>query len=144
MMLPISGIIVPFTSLRNLTDATESSETLAYGSLPEEADEISRVDHSGTRHRRLPTLPMAQNPELGCIPPLLPPRYEIPPRPWKIVLVERGGCDFASKVRAAQERGAAAVVVGDGKLREDETDEEGRLRVSLITMFSPGQLDYSL
>lgn len=55
-----------------------------------------------------------------------------------IALVERGGdCDFATKVYAAQERGAAAVVVGDKKLRQDETDEEGRQRENLLTMFSP-------
>ena len=58
--------------------------------------------------------------------------------PYKIALVERGGCDFATKVRAAQERGAAGVVVGDMIGRPGETDEEGRERESLITMFSPG------
>ena len=54
-------------------------------------------------------------------------------------MVERGGCDFANKVRAAQERGAAGVIVGDGSLRDGETDEEGRRRENLITMFSPGK-----
>jgi hypothetical protein len=54
-------------------------------------------------------------------------------------LVERGGCDFAHKIRAAQERGAAAVVVGDGAARIGETDAEGLKREGLITMFSPGE-----
>jgi len=61
-----------------------------------------------------------------------------------VALIERGGCDFASKVRAAQERGAAAVVVGDGRAFEAETDDEGRLREGLITMFSPGTFDLGL
>ena len=55
-----------------------------------------------------------------------------------VALVERGSCDFARKVRAAQVRGAKAVIVGDGKAREEETEEEGRERENLITMFSPG------
>jgi hypothetical protein len=56
-----------------------------------------------------------------------------------IALIERGGCDFATKVRAAQERGAGGVIVGDGMARPGETEEEGRERESLITMFSPGE-----
>jgi len=52
--------------------------------------------------------------------------------------VQRGGCDFATKVRAAQERGAAGVIVGDMISHLGETEEEGRERESLITMFSPG------
>ena len=65
-------------------------------------------------------------------------RWTPPSEPYKIVLVQRGGCDFATKVRAAQERGAAGVIVGDMISHLGETEEEGRERESLITMFSPG------
>jgi hypothetical protein len=65
-------------------------------------------------------------------------RWTPPKAPFKIALVERGGCDFATKVRAAQERGAAGVVVGDMISHPGESEEEGRERESLITMFSPG------
>lgn len=65
-------------------------------------------------------------------------RWNPPSPPYKIALVERGGCDFATKIRAAQDRGAASVIVGDTTQRPGETDEEGRERESLITMFSPG------
>ena len=72
----------------------------------------------------------------------------MPEQPFKIALVERGGCDFATKVRAAQERGAGGVVVGDTIAREGESEEEGRERRGLITMFSPGtftlQIDFRL
>ncbi|GMK56341.1 hypothetical protein CspeluHIS016_0301810 [Cutaneotrichosporon spelunceum] len=76
-------------------------------------------------------------PERGCVTPAWPPtRPSYPVPPYTIALVERGGCDFAAKVLAAQERGAAAVVVGDSA-HPGETDEEGRARENLITMFSP-------
>lgn len=65
-------------------------------------------------------------------------RWTPPSEPYKIALVQRGGCDFATKVRAAQERGAAGVIVGDMISHLGETEEEGRERESLITMFSPG------
>ncbi|KAI9638764.1 uncharacterized protein MKK02DRAFT_11795, partial [Dioszegia hungarica] len=59
----------------------------------------------------------------------------------KVVLVERGGCDFATKVQAAQERGAGAVIVGD-RADEGESVEEGKKRTGgLITMFSPEDTD---
>lgn len=70
-------------------------------------------------------------------------RWNPPSIPYTIALVERGGCDFATKVRAAQERGAAGVIVGDTLARIGETDEEGRERESLITMFSPGMCNYA-
>ncbi|WVW87096.1 hypothetical protein I302_109153 [Kwoniella bestiolae CBS 10118] len=84
------------------------------------------------------------NSNLACLPPLGLPR--LPPHPpagesYQIVLVERGGCDFATKVRAAQDRGAHAVVVGDSVAHLGESDEEGRKRESLITMFSPEDTD---
>ena len=79
-------------------------------------------------------------PEQACLPlQNPPPPYEDPERPYKIALVERGGCDFATKVRAAQDRGASGVIVGDGTARDDESDEEGMQRENLITMFSPGR-----
>lgn len=81
----------------------------------------------------------ALHPDIACISPAWPPiRYTTPSKPFKIALVERGGCEFAVKVRAAQERGAAGVIVGDGELRVGEPEEEGRKREGLITMFSPG------
>jgi hypothetical protein len=67
-------------------------------------------------------------------------RWTPPSKPYKIALVQRGGCDFATKVRAAQERGAAGVIVGDMISHIGETEEEGREREALITMFSPGTL----
>ncbi|EIW71441.1 hypothetical protein TREMEDRAFT_73304 [Tremella mesenterica DSM 1558] len=80
----------------------------------------------------------SQDPGLACVSPIWPPiRFEKPKKPFKVAFVERGGCDFATKVRAAQERGAAGVVVGDSVARLGETDEEGRMRENLITMFSP-------
>ena len=81
----------------------------------------------------------ALSPSLACVPPLhSSTRYVIPSEPFTVALIERGGCDFATKVRAAQERGAGAVVVGDGMASQGETLEEGRARENLITMFSPG------
>lgn len=80
------------------------------------------------------------HPDFACVSPAWPPiRFHLPARPYKIALVERGGCDFAHKIRAAQERGAGAVVVGDGAARIGETDAEGLKREGLITMFSPGE-----
>jgi hypothetical protein len=77
-------------------------------------------------------------PERACVAPAWPPiRPAYPLPPYTIALVERGGCDFATKVLAAQERGAAAVIVGDSVAHPGETDEEGRARENLITMFSP-------
>ncbi|ORY34630.1 hypothetical protein BCR39DRAFT_513675 [Naematelia encephala] len=95
-------------------------------SLPPPRDSTTRVyDHS-----------------LACLPPAFPPiRYTPPSPPYTIALIERGGCDFATKVRAAQERGAAGVIVGDMKAREGETREEGLRRGGLITMFHPDDTD---
>jgi hypothetical protein len=70
-------------------------------------------------------------------------RYFPPQKPYSIALVERGGCDFATKVKATQARGVAGVIVGDGVARLGESDEEGRTRDSLITMFSPGKFRLS-
>ena len=79
------------------------------------------------------------NPGLACVGPAWPPvRFQTPKPPFHIAFIERGGCDFATKVRAAQERGAAGVIVGDSVARIGESDDEGRERENLITMFSPG------
>ncbi|WVO15016.1 hypothetical protein L204_102659 [Cryptococcus depauperatus] len=78
---------------------------------------------------------------LGCSPSPISRPPSTPKQPYKIVLVERGGCDFATKVRAAQQIGAAAVVVGDNAARVGETEDEGRRREGLITMFSPEDTD---
>lgn len=80
-------------------------------------------------------------PERACVQPAWPPiRPSYPSPPFTVALIERGGCDFATKVLAAQERGAAAVVVGDSVFHSGETEEEGRQRENLITMYSPGEL----
>jgi len=125
LSLPLSGTIHPFSTFLNYTRDSTSSDTPLF---PGAGDLFSS----------------AHNPEMGCIPSGFPIRYEDPPRPYRIALVERGECDFASKIKAAQERGAAGVVVGDGKAFPGETDDEGRLREGLITMFSPGTSKSSL
>jgi len=119
LTLPLAGTLHPFSFFLNYTKNTTQASTPLF---PGAGDTFSST----------------HNPELGCLPSSFPIRFEDPAKPYKIALVERGGCDFASKVRAAQERGAAAVVVGDGKAFEGESDDEGRLREGLITMFSPG------
>lgn len=83
-------------------------------------------------------LPAAGTPAQGCytLPPL--PRWHPPPTPYLVALVERGGCNFAQKVLYAQSRGAGGVIVGDSKAYPSESDEEGRERRGLLTMFSPG------
>ncbi|XAO22033.1 hypothetical protein I312_100796 [Cryptococcus bacillisporus CA1280] len=91
-----------------------------------------------------PSAPHSSSELLACIPSSTLPRP--PTRPGKsedvkIALIERGACDFATKVMAAQDRGAHAVVVGDMKARAGETDAEGRKREGLITMFSPDDTD---
>ncbi|KAL1412577.1 hypothetical protein Q8F55_000324 [Vanrija albida] len=110
--LPVAGVLVPFVSLK----------------LPGKHADTEAEAEAG-KH---------EAPERACLPPAWPPIRPHPPKaPYTVALVERGGCDFATKVRAAQERGAAAVIVGDSRARADETDEEGRSRENLITMFSP-------
>jgi hypothetical protein len=60
----------------------------------------------------------------------------------KIALVLRGHCPFSFKVLSAQQRGADAVIVADDAERRldgtMETDENGRKRTALLTMYSPG------
>ncbi|WRT69858.1 uncharacterized protein IL334_006849 [Kwoniella shivajii] len=105
--LPLSGFLISFS---NLPDTPKSSNTTS------------------------------TSPNQACVPPIGLPRP--PSLPSKaeganLVLIERGGCDFATKIRAAQDRGAHAVVVGDSIAHKDENDEEGQRRETLITMFSP-------
>lgn len=108
--LPLSGQLVSFTSLPP-TKFWPSTDGGASGALASDSQ--------------------------ACI-PATELRWTPPQPPYKIALVERGGCDFATKVQAAQERGAAGVVVGDMIGHPGESEEEGRERESLITMFSPG------
>ncbi|OCF39663.1 hypothetical protein I317_06518 [Kwoniella heveanensis CBS 569] len=127
--LPLSGYVTPFASLLNTTTPLLQGDDLNEAAL------------------------LSSIPELACLPPRSPVgRPSSPPdvgggnrkgdkKVVKIALVERGGCDFATKIRAAQERGAGAVVVGDSVARRGESDEEGRRRESLITMFSPEDTD---
>jgi len=125
--LPVSGTLVTFASL----PPPNSTKFAAIGADSAVGGQVPNPDFSSRESWNEP-------PERACVPRAWPPvRPSIPSEPYVIALVERGGCDFATKVRAAQERGVAAVVVGDKKLREGETDEEGRHRESLLTMFSP-------
>jgi hypothetical protein len=56
----------------------------------------------------------------------------------RIALIVRGHCSFSHKVRSAQARGADAVLVADDTASEEETEEQGRTRFGLLTMYSPG------
>lgn len=68
---------------------------------------------------------------------VLPPYEPDPSEPW-IALVQRGKCEFVSKVREAQRLGARAVVVGgDNPLKSGLPD-------TLINMYSPGKYPVSL
>lgn len=113
--------------------ASPSGETAASTSGNDNEDAASNgLGATGSRDDEAP--------ERACVAPAWPPiRPSYPLPPFTIALIERGGCDFATKVLAAQERGAAAVVVGDSVAHAGETDEEGRTRENLITMFSPGE-----
>ncbi|WVF68336.1 hypothetical protein IAT40_003101 [Kwoniella sp. CBS 6097] len=130
--LPLSGYITPFSFLLNDSQSAD-----------QQIDDLDVEDNV----RMSTTIP-----ELACLPPRSPVGRPSTPNKGgsgagrhknvvSIVLVERGGCDFATKIRAAQERGAGAVVVGDSVARRGESDEEGRRRESLITMFSPEDTD---
>ncbi|WVQ84792.1 hypothetical protein IAT38_006949 [Cryptococcus sp. DSM 104549] len=113
-LLPIAGYLTPFLSL----PAPSSPSDVADDSNDPSASVL--------------------DPALACLPPLHPfPRHSPPLSPPRIALIERGGCDFATKVRSAQDRGAAGVIVGDNAAHPGETREEGWRRESLITMFSP-------
>jgi hypothetical protein len=103
-----------------------------------------------TRDLQTTAIGKAALPAQACVPAAWPPIRWSPPAKIpgpkhgehgvKIALIERGGCDFATKVLAAQERGAGAVIVGD-TAAAGETREEGAKRAGgLITMFSPGTL----
>ncbi|GFZ49794.1 hypothetical protein JCM24511_07197 [Saitozyma sp. JCM 24511] len=119
--LPTHGFLVPFHNLPPLRSTSHHSHFESDGSAIHDQKPYD-WDH----------------PDFACVSPAWPPiRFHLPARPYKIALVERGGCDFAHKIRAAQERGAGAVVVGDGAARIGETDAEGLKREGLITMFSP-------
>lgn len=158
--LPITGTLVPFVDMpKPKPDVHENGDGAGVSPLPAHTVATSQPDQDTNRptsdsaassasldetwswksDSARPTLSSAPiPPERACVPPSWPPiRPHTPKAPFVIALVERGGCDFATKVRAAQERGAAAVVVGDSVARPGETDEEGRRRENLITMFSP-------
>lgn len=65
------------------------------------------------------------------------------PIPRKIALVLRGHCPFSFKVLSAQKRGADAVIVADDAERlidgSLESEDRGRKRTALLTMYSPGE-----
>lgn len=88
-----------------------------------------------------PDSPNATTDIYGCTPvtPILSSASSPRPRnDTRIALVVRGHCSFSHKVRAAQARGAGAVLVADDTASEDETEEQGRTRFGLLTMYSPG------
>lgn len=132
--LPVKGVLVPFVGLGEEQAMVESSNEATVGSSST-ADSSSTVDSSSTAESS------SEPPERACV-PVFRPRE--PKMTGQLALVERGGCDFATKVLAAQARGAAAVIVGDSVARAGETDAEGRLRENLITMFSPGEMNDSV
>lgn len=129
----MNGTMVAFQDLPNpKVDTVE----LGGSSLDRQSISDSESSSSSTQSMLRPRSDLP--PERACVPPTWPPIRPSPPKPpYVVALVERGDCDFATKVLAAQERGAAAVVVGDGVARAGETDEEGRKRENLITMYSP-------
>jgi hypothetical protein len=90
-----------------------------------------------------PTLPGSVNASAdiyGCSPvmPILPSESKTPRNDSRVALVVRGHCSFSHKVRSAQARGADAVLVADDTASMEETDEQGRTRFGLLTMYSPG------
>ena len=128
--LPFTGTLKPITELLSADDDNTSLTQSSYSedTLGSEQEAVSlQREHFDLRYA---------TPMQACIP--APTSRQQTPMGSIIALVERGSCDFARKVRAAQVRGAKAVIVGDGKAREAETEEEGKERENLITMFSPG------
>lgn len=121
--LPVRGVLVPFVDLAE-TKVVDGGEE---GSEAEGEQGHATGDEAEKEG--------VEAPERACV-PVFRPRN--PPRTDRLALVERGGCDFATKVLAAQARGAGAVIVGDSA-RPHESDREGRTRENLITMFSPGE-----
>lgn len=136
--LPVNGTMVAFQDLPE-----PKADLRIRSSTPEwragASSGSSAIDSEAHENSRLLSRPRSDHPpQRACVPPAWPPIRPSPPKaPYVVALVERGDCDFATKVLAAQERGAAAVVVGDGVARSGETDEEGRKRENLITMYSP-------
>lgn len=116
-----------------------SNSDASAGATTGESSSSSAIESEAQENNRPLTRPRPDlPPQRACVPPAWPPIRPSPPKPpYVVALVERGDCDFATKVLAAQERGAAAVVVGDSVARAGETDEEGRRRENLITMYSP-------
>ncbi len=119
--LPIQGFLTPFSNLPRPPSPPPT--------------------HSPIHNQNPSAYPISSDTSnLACIPSTFPPIRCIPSKtPYTIALIERGECDFATKVKAAQERGVSGVIVGDGRSREGESEEEGRGRENLITMFSPGR-----
>ncbi|KAJ9099316.1 hypothetical protein QFC21_004197 [Naganishia friedmannii] len=54
-----------------------------------------------------------------------------------IALIVRGHCSFSHKTRLAQHLSATAVIVADDTAAPSETEEQGRTRTGLLTMYSP-------
>jgi hypothetical protein len=74
------------------------------------------------------------SPNLGCPPLCVNGPHEPEPGDTWIALVQRGECEFVSKVRAAQQLGANAVVVGG-----DNPEISGNPDI-LVNMYSPGNV----
>ncbi|GHJ83688.1 hypothetical protein NliqN6_0090 [Naganishia liquefaciens] len=84
-----------------------------------------------------PGLPNATTDIYGCTPVTPIVQHASPRNAARIALVVRGHCSFSHKVRAAQARGANAVLVADDTASDEETEEQGRTRFGLLTMYSP-------
>jgi hypothetical protein len=131
------------TQLNNGTNLTLPHRPSAFPSHP---SETMTLPLNGTLQlftslSHQPSPNPRSSPNQACT-PHFSNRWIAPDQPYTIALVERGACDFAMKVRAAQDRGVAGVIVGDGVARFGESDDEGRGRVGLITMFSPGKFSH--
>ena len=82
-----------------------------------------RLTEKGLEGRLLP--PTNEEERFGCN-PVTPPTEN-----W-IALIERGECSFVDKVRAMQDSGALAAVVGDKHYN------------GWITMYAPGKILYNI
>ncbi|KAI3632388.1 hypothetical protein MIR68_009494 [Amoeboaphelidium protococcarum] len=118
---PVRGILVAVDQLSpRPTEIIRDNTTTTIQEQQDVDDEIPQLQFS-----------YIENSPKGCV-PVYPPEFIQQPAgnetipPW-IALVERGQCSFVDKVRAMQQSGASAVVVGDNEQRN-----------GLIVMFGSG------
>ncbi|KAI3646907.1 hypothetical protein MP228_007128 [Amoeboaphelidium protococcarum] len=119
---PVRGILVAVDQLspRPTEIIRDNTTTIIQEQQDVDDDQIPQLQSS-----------YIENSPKGCV-PVYPPEFILQPAgnetipPW-IALVERGQCSFVDKVRAMQQSGASAVVVGDNEQRN-----------GLIVMFGSG------